>query len=134
MDRLGHDVLRRRLQETEKTLAEGLRVLKPGGIFIATCPVPFWDHRSGSLGLHKDEYHAWDMRKQQLTQLLRAAGFSQIHYGRFMWAPVSFLLYLYISISPKLSVSIDRLISKVLLLNWLFVNQYAVGQKPLSGI
>jgi hypothetical protein len=115
-------------------LAEGLRVLKPGGIFIATCPVPFWDHLSGSLGLHKDEYHAWDMRKQQLTRLLRAAGFSQIQYGRFMWAPVSFLPYLYISISPKLSVSIDRLIPKVLLLNWLFVNQYAIGQKPLSGI
>jgi len=121
------------LEEPRLALAEAVRVLKPGGLLIATCPSPFWDKVSGSLGLHRDEFHARELGKKEMQELLLSTGFELVRYGRFMWAPVSFLPYLRIPVNPSLSLSVDSLVSGLKLFDWLFVNQYIVGRKKTDG-
>lgn len=41
------------LEAPLKAVQEAYRVLKPGALFIATCPIPGWDHISTKLGLLK---------------------------------------------------------------------------------
>ena len=47
-----------------------------------------------------------------------------------MFAPVGFLPYLRIGVSPRVSCAIDSIVSGARLLNFMFVNQCIVLRKP----
>jgi SAM-dependent methyltransferase len=112
------------------TVKEVRRVLRPGGIFIATCPEPFWDHLSERLGLLKGGYHETEMDKNTMVSLVKQASMVLLSYQRFMWAPIGYLSYLKVPISPSLSLTCDSLIESIKVFNWLFVNQCVVARKP----
>ena len=104
--------------------------LRSGGIFIATCPNPFWDTVATKLGLLRGGHHESDLNKETFQQIVEGAGLNFISYQPFMWAPVSFLPYLGIPVCPMTSLKIDAFIRKLWIFNWLFVNQCIVAQKP----
>lgn len=108
---------------------EAYRVLRPGGLFIATCPVPFWDHISSKLGLLKEDHHETRMSRGHMRKIVKDAGLDIAGYRKFMWAPTAFLPYLRVPISPKLSLKWDRWIGSTGLFNWLFVNQILIARK-----
>ncbi len=118
------------LKNPEKALKEAFEALKPGGLFIASSPSPFWDHISTKLGLLKDEQHEVDMTKKLMIQIAKDAGFEVMKFTRFMWSPISFLPYLKIRVSPKFSLTVDNIVSKLFIFNWLFVNQAIIARKP----
>lgn len=103
-------------------------ILKPGGIFIATCPNPFWEVVSVKLGLLKNENHLNNFNKSKLINIIEDGGMKVIDYKRFMFAPVSFLPYLKLSFSSLFSLKIDSFISLFKIFDWLFVNQCIIGQ------
>lgn len=111
-------------------IKEAQRILKPGGIFVATSPSPAWDHFSVTLGLLKGDDHVSDVNRSFLMGLVREAGLEPLQYRRFMWAPVAFLPYLHIRPSPRLALRIDRIIEALRFLNWTFVNQAIIAKKP----
>jgi 2-polyprenyl-3-methyl-5-hydroxy-6-metoxy-1,4-benzoquinol methylase len=117
------------LKNPLEALQEANKVLKSGGLFIASSPNPFWDHVSSKLGLLRDEQHEVDMNKKLMLDLVKDAGMELIAFKRFMWAPVSFLPYLKIKVSPSFSLKIDDIASKLFVFNWLFVNQAIIARK-----
>ena len=117
------------LPDPSLAVKEAYRILKPGGLFIASSPSPFWDHISTKLGLLEDEQHMVDMTKKLMIQLTKKSNFNLITFLRFMFAPVSFLPYLKIPIPPKTSLKVDRLINNIHLFDWLFVNQAIIAKK-----
>jgi len=118
------------LKEPEQALSEAKKALKPGGIFIATSPNPLWDDISTKLGLLRDEQHEADINERYMKSIAEKTGFEWVQFKRFMWAPVSFLPYLNISISPAFSLNVDNFIESIKLFNWLFVNQAFILRKP----
>jgi 2-polyprenyl-3-methyl-5-hydroxy-6-metoxy-1,4-benzoquinol methylase len=108
---------------------EAIKILKYNGLFIATCPVPFWDFIAQKTGFLKKDQHESTINKKKLLTLIRNNGLELIEYKRFMWAPLSFLPYLNINLSVRFSLAIDRFIEQLKVLNWLFVNQFVVGKK-----
>jgi SAM-dependent methyltransferase len=109
---------------------EAARVLRPGGLFVATCPEPAWDAVSTRLGLLDEGQHESDMRRARLEAAVLDAGLELISYRRFMLAPTGALPYLRVPLSPALSWTIDRAVGAVRLFDWLFVNQRVVGRRP----
>jgi len=105
--------------------------LRPGGIFIATCPSPSWDIISTRLGLLAGDQHASKMDKKYMINIMQEAGLEVLSYQRFMWAPIGLLPYIKIHISPSFSLILDQIISRLKIFNWLFVNQYVIARKPL---
>ncbi len=118
------------LETPSNAAREACRVLKPEGLFIATSPVPAWDHISNKLGLLKEDHHEIEMSRQLMTRIVNDAEFDLLEYRRFMWAPISFLPYLHIPIPAMFSIKCDRWIETVRILNWLFVNQVVIARKP----
>lgn len=112
-----------------EALKESFRVLKKGGILIASSPSPFWDHISGKLGLLKDDQHEVEMTKKFFKEIFIEAEFELVSYKRFMWAPVSFLPYFHIPVGAKFSLFVDQIISKLFIFNFLFVNQTVIARK-----
>jgi hypothetical protein len=51
-------------------------------------------------------------------------------FGKFMWAPISFLPYLGVRVSPGVSLKIDALVRMLKIFTFLFVNQFVIGRKP----
>jgi 2-polyprenyl-3-methyl-5-hydroxy-6-metoxy-1,4-benzoquinol methylase len=49
------------LPDPSACVREGFRALRGGGVFVATCPNPFWDEVAGRLGLVADEHHEQHM-------------------------------------------------------------------------
>jgi SAM-dependent methyltransferase len=117
------------LEKPEKLFENAFTALKEGGIFIASCPSPFWDKVSGSIKLHHDEFHAQDFNQDLFIKLSKKVGFRQLQYRKFMSAPVGFLPYLKLNISPKFSHNFDNFLAFFKFLNWSFVNQLFVAQK-----
>lgn len=110
-------------------LREAKNVMNAGGLLIATSPNPFWDNLSTRFGLLRGGQHETDMSKRILLEIATEAGFDMACYERFMWAPVSILPYLGIRVSPRMSLRVDRFVSKLHVLNFLFVNQLMVLRK-----
>ena len=117
------------LSHPELALKEARRMLKPGGILVATCPDPFWEEVSARLGLLDADSHNIRMDKEKMISLCETSGFSVIRYERFMWAPVAFLPYLHIGLSPVFAFYCDNIFGRVPILNRLCVNQYIVAKK-----
>lgn len=121
------------LAEPRRALREALRVMRPGAILVATCPNPAWDSVAGRLGLVRDDHHLQRLDLSSLARLVRESGFQILEARRFMWAPVAFLPYLHIPISPSLASAIDRFATQIPLLKYLCVNSFVVARKPLAG-
>ena len=118
------------IQYPAKVVAEAARVLKPGGLFVATSPVPFWDHVAVKTGFLKEDHHECDMHPAKFRDFITAQhSLELIEYQPFMFAPVGVLPYLGIQPSPATSLRIDRGFSSLGLFNWLFVNQMVVARK-----
>jgi SAM-dependent methyltransferase len=119
------------LPDPSRAVREAASVLRPGGLFVATCPQPTWDAVATSLGLlpgDPDEYHLTQLDRRGMIDLVEGAGMSVLAFERFMCAPIGFLPYLKISVPPALSLSIDRLIGRARVFDWLFVNQLIVAR------
>lgn len=120
------------LKEPLLAVKQAFNFLKPGGLFIASSPSPFWDNISTRLGLLRDEQHEVKINKRMMKQLVLAAGFEPLSFKRFMWSPISFLSYLKLNVSPSLSLFVDNLVCKIFVFNWLFVNQAIIAKKPIN--
>ena len=110
---------------------EAYRALKPGGIMVATCPNPFWDDLAGKFGMVKDEYHEIEATPELLVKLAVDAGFTNVSFRPFMWVFTGVLPYVGIEMTPEMSLLVDDLVHKLGLLDFSFVNQAVVAQKPL---
>lgn len=117
------------LKDPVSVLKEASRVLRPRGIFIATSPVPVWDHISRTLRLLKDDQHVTDIDRARMYEIASISGLEILEYRRFMWAPVGILPYLKIPVSAKFSLYLDNLISDIPVINRLFVTQCFVARK-----
>ena len=118
------------LTRPQDCVNEAFRVLKPGGIMVATCPNPFWDDVAGRFGMVADEYHEIEATPELLVELARNAGFTNVTYQPFMWVFTGVLPYLGFELTPELSLMIDNLIHNLKLADFSFVNQVVVAQKP----
>ncbi len=120
------------LPSPDKAMGEIKKVLRPGGILIATCPNPIWDAVSTKLGLLKDEQHQQEMNRNALMRLITDADMKLVTYRPFMWAPVGFLPYLKIPMSPGVALRIDKMIRTLKIFNWGFVNQCLVVEQQFG--
>lgn len=119
------------LPDPNRALAGALRVLKPGGIVVASCPNPTWDAIAGKLGMVDDDYHMTQIDLHRLQRMIISSGFHVHHARRFMWAPVAVLSYAKIPVSISLAYWIDRMVNVVPLVRNLCVNACVVGIKPV---
>ncbi len=111
-------------------LREADRMLRPGGLLVATCPNPRWDVVAGRLGLVREEHHVQQLDLRGLVNLVMRAGFELVDARRFMWAPIACLPYLRIPVPVSLAGAIDRIVSSIPLLDLLCVNAYVIARKP----
>ncbi len=119
------------LDSPEAAVAEAERVLKPGGLFVATSPAPVWDRVSTTLGLLEDDSHVTRLGRRRLIDLLQNTTLDFCAFRRFMWAPIAFLPYLHVPVSSGFSLRVDRFIERLKFMNLLFVNQAIVARKRL---
>lgn len=113
----------------ELAAKEVFRVLKPGGILIATCPDPKWESISKKLGLFKDETHYSCFDRERFQEFASQFGFRVEVYARFMSAPLGFTPYLRLPLPVKFALIVDRAVHSLRLFDWCFVNQVAVLRK-----
>ncbi|MDP6631857.1 MAG: methyltransferase domain-containing protein [Kiritimatiellia bacterium] len=111
-------------------MAAAVKKLRPGGIFVATCPNPFWDDLSTRLGLLRGECHESHIGRAEMTTLAEKSGLEVVTFEPFMWAPVGFLPYIAVPVSPRFALSIDRSVRSLRILNWGFVNQCLIARRP----
>ncbi len=57
------------LDNPSLAVKEAYRVLKPGGIFVATCPNPFWEGISSRLGLLKGDHHSTNLELDGMADI-----------------------------------------------------------------
>ena len=118
------------ISDPAKVISEAARLLKPGGLFVATSPVPFWDHVAVKTGLLKEDHHECDMYPAKFKKFITSHNsLDLIEYQPFMFAPVGVFPYLGFQPSPATSLRIDRGFASLSFLNWLFVNQMVVARK-----
>jgi hypothetical protein len=98
-------------------------------LLIATAPAGAWDSISGAIGLHREEHHEQQFTRPLFESLARQANLEPILYWRFMFAPIAFLPYLRISVDPEAALNIDAVVTRLRLLDWLFVNQLFVARR-----
>lgn len=118
------------LAEPVELMRQAYRALRPGGLFVASCPSSVWDNISGALGLHQDEYHEGHFDRARFFALGREAGLEPLEYRRFMWAPIGVLPYARIPVSPQVAARLDGVVRSVRVFNWGFVNQLFVARRP----
>jgi SAM-dependent methyltransferase len=116
------------LERPVEAFREAQRVLKPGGVLVATTPEPRWDALADRFHLLED-HHEFRIARRDLLTFAREAGLQLLEYRRFMLAPLGFLPYLRVRLSPASSVALDDAVRRLRLLDWLFVNQLLVARK-----
>ena len=116
------------LEDPLAALKEAVSVLMKDGILIATVPHPRWDQLSVRLGLLED-HHETRKSGSEWISAFENAGLKVVEFRRFMFAPIGFLHYLRIPISPRLSLFLDNLIRRLRIFDWLFVNRLLVARK-----
>lgn len=121
------------LSNPHAALVQAARILKPGGLFIATAPNPFWDRMADVFGLSAfaGEHHEIQLDKKIFQALLNGTSLEFADFFPFMWVPIGFLPYLGIPFPPATAWSIDRMVARAGILNWSFVNQCFVARKRL---
>lgn len=119
------------LDEPNQLFMEASRTLKPGGLIVATCPSGLWDEISGRLRLHPEEHHEQAFERQTFEDCASAAGLESVAYRRFMNAPMAFLPYLRIPVSPKWAGRADAVLRSLRIFELAFVNQLFVARKPI---
>ena len=118
------------LDDPKKAVMEAARVLRPGGIFVASCPNPFWEGLSSKMGLLKGDHHSSELGLDAMGRLAEGCGLEVLSKERFMLAPVTFLPYLRLPVSPSGALRLDKAVSGLALFGWLFTNQLIVARKP----
>jgi SAM-dependent methyltransferase len=121
------------VENPEELARRACDALKPGGVFVATCPSGIWDRTSGSLGLHNDEHHTGAFDRGRFEAVAVAAGLVPKLYRRFMLAPVGVLPYLGIPVGAATGLAIDLLLWRIPIVNLAMVNQVFVATRPLSS-
>lgn len=119
------------LPDPNRALTEALRVLRPGGIVVASCPNPTWDRVAGKLGMVDDDYHVTQIDLLRLQRMMMSAGFHVRNARRFMWAPIAVLPYAKISVPIHFASWIDRMVDIVPFVRNLCVNAFVVGAKSV---
>lgn len=109
---------------------EAHRMLAPGGVYIATCPNPFWDDIAGRLRLVADEFHEAEVDRDVMLNLAKDAGFAYAEFRPFMWVVTGALPYFGWSIDPSLALEIDEIVRRVPGLGFSFVNQALIASSP----
>ena len=112
--------------------AQVREALAPGGLFVATCPSPFWDKISGSVGLHKDEYHFTEFSWPLFRDLCLQTGLEPVRYKPFMFVAYAFLPYLNIPVSIEFAQKLDNVLLALQIFRPTFVNQLFVARKPIG--
>lgn len=119
------------LAQPQNAVEQGAQALKPGGVFVATTPHPFWDRLATRLRL-LDDHHESHIAMGDLERMMAAAGLNVVQRTRFMWAPIAFMPYLGLPVSPRWSMLADDLVRRLRLFNALFINQLVVGRRRRS--
>lgn len=101
-----------------KMLKETHRILKPGGIFIATTPDPFFDKIAELIGHIEKEIHQETFTMKKLKKYLEKVNFQILKTKRFMISPIGF----------PFELKIEKII-RFLKLDFTLLNQLIVGRK-----
>lgn len=117
------------LNDPLEAMKQARNVLHPSGILVATCPVPFWDKISTTLGLLEDSQHEIHPDRKQLQNLAFRAGFIQVSCNLFMFAPLAALTYARIPVPVKPSLLLDAFLEKLPPCRPFFVNQCLTAVK-----
>jgi SAM-dependent methyltransferase len=107
------------------------KVLRPGGVFVATCPASVWDDLADRFGFQTGEHHLHQVNESLFDEIAEAAGLEKVLYQRFMLAPIGVLPYLKIPVPPKFALGLDEAVAALRLFNFLFVNQVYVARKSV---
>ncbi|HOO18212.1 MAG TPA: class I SAM-dependent methyltransferase [Phycisphaerae bacterium] len=118
------------LAEPAELIAQAHRALRPGGVFVATCPAGHWDRLSGRLRLHQDEHHETEFDRHRFAAVAEAGGLVPLRYERFMFAPLGFLPYLRIPVPVGLAEACDGCVRFLRVFEFTFVNQLFVARRP----
>lgn len=119
------------LPDPAACVAEAFRMLRPGGVFVATCPHPLWDELAGHLRLVADEHHEQGLTGAAMVALAEQAGFEAAEFRPFMFSAVGLLPYLRVPITPRRALELDaRIRSAAPWADFGYVNQAVVARKP----
>ncbi len=94
------------VRDPEAVAQAARKLLRPGGLFIATCPHPVWDYLAGRLRLLDEEAHLQEMDRERLLRVAHHVGPSE--YLPFMNVVIGSLSYARIAASPALSARVDQ--------------------------